>query len=505
MLIMKDQKLQRVFRVWRPKLAGFMALFVFLPILLTPGLRDGNAANAKSTTPHAKVAKHAKAAKHAKETGKHRIRRHERDRHPRGRNVVVIIADDLGWADVGFRGSDIRTPNIDALAAGGVLLERFYTHALCSPTRAALWTGRFPASFAWDLPSVGEEGPGIAPEAYTLAERFQDAGYATALIGKWHLGPSAESHPNRNGFLHFFGLLGGFIFNVDKITLQDRHDWQENGEDVFGWHYSTTWLGEAASDWIRERDKSRPFFLTLSFNAPHFPQEAPREVVRKYSGIPPCDVFAPPSRCTYMAQVDILDREVGRIIDTLREEKLRDDTLVVFFSDNGGAIVFDGDNGELRGEKLTVYEGGIRVVALMNLPGVIQAGQVSHQQMQVADLFATLEDATGLRIEAPHEDTNMWPSIVANEVEAREPFFFISHDEDLFDGFGFPKSRAVIATINDTGPWKLVEQNYLSPAGSRTLELFHLGLDPYETSNAAPLHPKLVQELYGLLEPLQIE
>lgn len=229
-------------------------------------------------------------------------------------NIVVIVADDLGWADVGLRGSAIRTPHIDQLAEQGVRLDRFYTQPWCSPTRSSLLRGGRPGRYAYEVPPDGSAG--IDPNDYTLAERLQDAGYATALIGKWHQGNRPESHPNVNGFDYFYGLLGGYVGYDNKVGFGGIHDWQRNGKRVYNHRYATHLLGEDAARSVAERDRSRPFFLLLSFNAPHFPQQAPERLVEEYRNTTDCGTAR--ARCTFMAQVDIMDREIGRLLSTAR-------------------------------------------------------------------------------------------------------------------------------------------------------------------------------------------
>lgn len=340
------------------------------------------------------------------------------------------------------------------------------------------------------------------PEEYTLPERFQDAGYATALIGKWHQGAHAESHPNQNGFDYFYGFLGGYttpgtgsrrLGFVSKWGAGRPYDWQRNGENVFESEYATILLGKDASRFVRERDRSKPYFLMLSFNAPHFPQVAPEEIVDQYVNDSSCCEV----RCRYMAQVDLMDREIGRLVATLESEGIRDSTLIVFFSDNGGSSDFGGSNLPLRGEKGSVYEGAIRVVALANWPGVLASGQVSNQRMQVGDLFPTLEAAADLPIKAPPgESSNMWPAIVGNHEIRREPFLF------MVDGpgrRGALQSRAVLADS-----WKLVViEDDEKDDGTGSVALFDITKDPNEQVDLSAERPRVVRRLRRVLESLE--
>lgn len=416
-------------------------------------------------------------------------------------NVIVVIADDLGWSDVGYHGSRIETPNIDSLAEGGVRFAEFYVSPWCAPTRAAYLTGRFARSWAHMVAGVNEKtGTGIDAVEYTLAERFRDAGYGTALIGKWHLGTLDTAHPNRHGFDYFFGHLGGYIGYWQKSAWDAPWDWQRNGEDVHDLEYATTRIGEDAARYIRERDASRPFFLTLAFNAPHFPAHAPQEVIDKYIESTSCGAI--PERCEYMAQVDIMDREIGRVVGVLDEEDIRENTLIVFFSDNGGMSIHGGLNQPYRGEKQDIYQGGVHVPALMNWPGVVPAGGESRQRMRASDLYSTLEKAAGLGVEAPpgappRESADLWEPIVGRSEVRRAPFLltnFFGHSRDVFRD-QFPIWTGIL-----TDEWKLVEMEL---EGVTTVELFRIAEDPYEQNDVASVYPSIVEKLRRDLVSLQ--
>jgi len=405
-------------------------------------------------------------------------------------NIIVIIADDLGWADVGYHGSAIETPNLDALAAGGVRFENFHAQAWCSPARAAFLTGRFPPGFAWHVPGIRTDSEfGIDASEYTIAERLRDAGYATGLIGKWHQGTRPESHPNRNGFDYFYGFLGGYIGFYYKASYLGPHDWQRNGVEIFDeLEYATTLLGEDAVRFVRERDPAEPFFLTLSFNAPHFPQQAPQEAIDKYAATSDCQF----SRCAYMAQVDVMDQEIGRLVDTLEDEGIRENTLIVFFSDNGGALAFGGSNAPLRGQKLDTYEGGIRVPALMNWPAVLAEGQVRDQLILVSDLYSTLEAAAGLGRRAPAYSRNALMTAVWNAPLERDPTFFMSRAAETSP---VARSRALI-----TGDWKLVVTDPEAVGAESTAELFRITDDPGEQRDVSRTYAGLMPLLRFMLE-----
>jgi hypothetical protein len=288
-------------------------------------------------------------------------------------NVVIFVADDLGWADVGFHGEEsIETPSLDRLAREGVQLDRFYTTPICSPTRAALMTGRDPMRLgvaygvimAWHT-------IGIHPDEHFMPESFKAAGYQTAMVGKWHLGHAQMTyHPNQRGFEHFYGHLHTEVGYFPPFANQGGRDFQVNGKAIEGEGYESFLLADEASRWIRERDEDKPFFLYIPFIAPHTPLDAPDDLKAKYEDLDddrkPARshntdqtrrmsrlMMLPSARPMYAAVVDGMDQAIGRVLDTLDEQGLADDTIVLFFSDNGGAAYATGgaDNVPLRGGK----------------------------------------------------------------------------------------------------------------------------------------------------------
>ncbi|MCZ6462872.1 MAG: arylsulfatase, partial [Proteobacteria bacterium] len=295
------------------------------------------------------------------------------DARPRQPNVLLILADDLGWNDVGYHGSEIRTPHLDALATEGVRLESFYVQPYCSATRAALLTGRYPMRMGLQKGLIRPwEKDGLPLEERTLAEALKGAGYATAALGKWHLGAAREAYlPLWRGFDHHYGHYNGAI---DYFTheLYGGLDWHRNGIAVDEEGYATDLLADEAVRWIRRVDPGRPFFLYLAFNAPHSPLQAPDEQRDRYPEIDD------PRRRIYAAMVSALDDGVGRIVAALEEDGRLDDTIVVFASDNGGHPKAEGDNTPLRGQKGNAYEGGIRVPAFVFWRGRLPAGRVTN-------------------------------------------------------------------------------------------------------------------------------
>jgi arylsulfatase A-like enzyme len=406
-------------------------------------------------------------------------------------NVLVIIADDLGFADVGYRGSEIRTPTLDALAASGLRLERFYAHPFCSPTRAAFYSGAPPRASAFGVAGINVvDGTGIEPEIGPVAERFRDAGYDTALIGKWHLGTRPEMHPNEHGFDTFYGFLGGAIryFTHDWLIHASgvRHpDWQRNGVEVDEPGYATTLLGQDAARFVSDRGKGRPFFLVLSFNAPHFPAQAEAEIVEWYREHTDCAERR--FRCVYMAQVDTMDREIGRVLGALERTGKAGETLVLFFSDNGGDTNWGASNAPFAGGKGQASEGALRVPGILAWQGVLEPGS-TQQRMRAEDLFATLEAAAGLERRAPAPGMNLWQALVEGRGVEREPFYFTTSPETVTAlsrdcATCFRSEERHSALLTDA--WKLVTTQRLNETGDRYAperaeRLYDLVEDPFE-------------------------
>jgi arylsulfatase A-like enzyme len=238
-------------------------------------------------------------------------------------NILVLIADDLGWADVSMHDGFARTPNVDRLAKEGVELQRFYAYPVCSPTRAAFLTGQMPRRFGIVYP-LGPCEPGLPAGLPTLPRTLQSAGYQTFLVGKWHVGTQSPSQ--QSGFDHFFGFMGPEVNYFKHTGRNGALDWQRNSQPVEEPGYSTFLFADEAIRLLEKRDVTRPFFLQVAFNAPHFPLSAPEEYRAKYANLPP-------RSATYAAVVDALDAAVGRILAALDKQGLRDNTLVVFFSE----------------------------------------------------------------------------------------------------------------------------------------------------------------------------
>ena len=397
---------------------------------------------------------------------------------PSSPNVLIILADDLGWHDVGYHGSEIRTPNIDKLAAAGTRFERAYSFPVCSPTRSGFMTGRSPMRLGTGYTVIRPWSEfGIAADERFMPEAFQAAGYQTSITGKWHLGHAYRKFlPRARGFDKSYGHVNGAI---DYYTHERDGglDWNRNGSSLREEGYTTFLFGNETIKLIKGRDKNRPFFHYLPFNSPHAPLQAPAEFIDKYANI------KDDKRRRYCAMVEAMDQTIGKVLATLDEEGIAQNTLVLFFSDNGGPVASGATNTPLRAGKATTFEGGIRVPTVMRWPGKIKAGAVSQQVMTMMDYFPTLAAAAGVAPgkHQPFDGRNLWPAIMADKVEPREDIFFSVEA-------GAKQSYAV-----HHQEWKLVVD------GEKRL-LFRIAEDPNETNDLAQKEPKLVADLAARID-----
>jgi len=347
-------------------------------------------------------------------------------------NIVYIVADDMGWGDAGFHGSDIPTPNLDKLAAEGAKLEQFYTQPMCTPTRAALLTGRYPMRYGLQtgvIPGAGTYG--LATDEYLLSQALRDAGYKTALVGKWHLGHAKPEYwPRQRGFDSFYGALVG---EIDHFTHASHGvpDWYRNNSPLEESGFDNSLFGEEAARVIEAHDGTAPLFLYLAFTAPHTPFQAPQEYLDRFQHI------EDENRRAYAAMISVLDDGVGKVIEALEKRGMRENTLIVFHSDNGGvkSSMFAGDtkvdgpmpadNGPYRDGKGTLYEGGTRVIALANWPGRIKPGAVD-EMIHVVDMLPTLAGLAGASLEKskPLDGMDVWATLADGKPSPREEIVY---------------------------------------------------------------------------------
>jgi len=412
-------------------------------------------------------------------------------------HILFILADDLGWGDVGFHGSPIKTPTLDALAASGARLEQFYVQPVCTPTRAALLTGRYPMRHGLQVEVVRPWAQyGLPLEERTLAHALREAGYETALCGKWHLGHHQPEYlPTRRGFDHQYGHYNGAI---DYFTHErdGGHDWHRNDRACYDEGYSTFLLADEAARIIRRHDPKKPLFLYLPFNAVHSPFQAPKEYVEPY-------VQMTEPRRTYAGMVTAMDDAVGRVIAALNEKRMRRDTLIVFASDNGGpAPGRITSNGPYRAGKGTLYEGGVRVAAFATWEGHIPAGTVVREPLHIVDWYPTLLKLAGASLEQklPLDGRDAWPTIAEGKPSPHEQILVNAAPASgalvAREWKPVPASGAILV-----GQWKLVI-NGLAATGETNpqprkelVELFHLADDPSEKNNLADRFPDKVRQL----------
>lgn len=417
-------------------------------------------------------------------------------------NIVLILADDLGWMDVGANGSTYyQTPAIDQLAREGVRFTDAYSAcAVCTPTRAALLTGRYPARILmtnwtpdgrWNPHSPMREGRFVRDlplEEITIAEALREAGYRNVSIGKWHLGGPPFSMPEHHGFdiniggsahgapgSYFYPYQGNW--NIPTTELTTRWRVFEDGEEG---EYLTDRLTDEAVKFIHE-NKDRPFFLYLPHYAPHTPIEAKPEMVAKYEAIPEDQRQGDP---TYAAMVESLDESVGRIMDTLRELDLDDNTVVIFYSDNGGHWRWT-DHAPLRGHKGTYWEGGIRVPFIIRWPGVAEPGRVVSEVVTSMDLYPTLLTAAGqpLRPSQHLDGLDLTPLLDGSGALNRKSIFW------HFPHYNNHRETAPSGAIR-RGDWKLIE-TFDPPM----FELYNLAVDIGETNNLYKEKPDIARSL----------
>jgi arylsulfatase A-like enzyme len=410
-------------------------------------------------------------------------------------NIVYIVADDLGWKDVGFNGcTDIKTPNIDKLAATGARLEQFYAQPMCTPTRAALMTGRYPFRYGLQtavIPSVSTYG--LATEEWLLPQALKEAGYKTAIIGKWHLGHADRKYwPRQRGFDYQYGPLIG---ELDYFTHEEHGvlDWYRDNKPLKEKGYTTALLGNDAVKYINEQNAATPFYLYLTFNAPHTPYQAPQEYMDRYKNI------EDPTRRTYAGMVACLDDQIGRVVEALDKKKIRDNTLIIFQSDNGGtrSALFAGvmadmskvkipcDNGPYREGKGTLYEGATRVCALANWPGHIKPDSTVDEIIHVVDMYPTLAKLANASTAKCKllDGLDVWQTISEGKSSPRTE---IVYNVEPFRG-------AV-----RQGDWKLI---WRTPLPS-SVELYNIAQDPSEKNNLAAANPDKVAELQKRIEAL---
>ncbi len=413
-------------------------------------------------------------------------------------NVLLILTDDQGTLDLGACGTrDIQTPHLDALAARGVRFSQFYAAApVCSPSRAAFLSGRIPgrAGLRGNV-DPNRADSGLPPSTVTIAEVFQAAGYATAQVGKWHLGHAPARQPTGQGFEHSFGHLGGCIDNWSHFFYwngPNRHDLQRNGKELhLPGRFFPDLMVDEASAFMRAQGE-RPWLLYFALNTPHYPYQGDPKWLRYYRDLPT-------PRREYAAFLSTMDARIGLLLQSVDALGLRDDTVIVFQSDHGHsteqrAFWGGGFAGPYRGAKFSLLEGGLRVPAILSWPGRVPAGEVRGQFATATDWLPTVAELADVALpQSPLDGRSLVPLLHDADAPTPHASYFWQQGEQW-------ALRA--------GPWKLLSDaqdtsdghNWVKEAG---LRLYHLERDPGEARNQASARPEVVARLHQLAHSWQ--
>lgn len=425
-------------------------------------------------------------------------------------NVVLIVADDLGWNDVSYHGSEIQTPFMDSLASQGIELNRFYVHPTCSPTRSALMTGKAALRLGFLNPLGKNNVKGLPLSEKIMPQYFKENGYQTNLVGKWHLGRFKKEYwPNNRGFDHFYGYLTGGIGHYDHVH-GGGYDWQRNGVNIREEGYSTDLLTAEAVKLIKEKPEDQPLFLEVCYAAPHLPNEAPEDAIVPYQHI------ADENRRLHAAMVSELDKGIKQIYAALKVKGMLENTIIWFASDNGGlnASAFPAnlrngiqrlegifgtplpiefleffrenlvngaaDNSPFKRGKASIYEGGVRVPSFIYAPGFLQARKIDAR-ISINDVLPTLAGATGFQnFESINIDgANQWDFLTGLKEEVISTDYII---------------HAIDAEAYYRNNWKLI----IPVDGEQ--ELYDLSKDPTESNNVIAQHPEVAAELFAAYE-----
>lgn len=408
-------------------------------------------------------------------------------------NLIVIMADDLGFADLGYHGSDIETPNIDKLAETGVRLERLYALQFCTPTRAALLTGRYPFRYGLQTAAIPSDGKyGLDLNETLLPEILKANGYSTAIIGKWHLGHADEKYwPHNRGFDFQYGPLVG---EIDYYThsANGNRDWYDNGSPLMEEGYATELIGAKAVEVIKKHHSKQPLFLYLTFTAPHAPYQAGEAARAAYASI------VDPTRRSYAAMVTVMDEQIGIVLDALKDQAMLEESIILFMSDNGGNrnsamsgesnvsnLNLPASNSPYSGGKGTVYEGGCRVAGVINYPKRLKP-RTHEEPIHVVDWLPTFLTAANIEFdfgERPLDGLDLWNSMTDETPSPRKDVVY-----------NIEPYRAAVSEDR----WKLI----LRPALPPKTELYDLLNDPGEKNNLSERHPDISNRLKARIAAL---
>ncbi|NRB50873.1 MAG: sulfatase-like hydrolase/transferase [Saprospiraceae bacterium] len=406
-------------------------------------------------------------------------------------NILLILTDDQGYHDVSYYGTkDIQTPHMDALAEAGMRFDNFYANCpVCSPTRAALLTGRYQEFVG--VPGVIRTYPEdnwgyLDPKATMLPEMLQIGGYHTALIGKWHLGLEAPNIPNERGFDFFHGWLGDMMDDYWKHRRHDINYMRRDTEIIDPEGHATDLFTKWSVDYIKDQAKAdQPFFLYLAYNAPHFPVQPPEDWLAKVKAREP---GLTEKRAKLVAFIEHLDDGIGQVIQALKDSGQYDNTIIVFTSDNGGLLRDAANNGPLRDGKQSVYEGGLKVPTVMVWKDKILAGSSSKYKALSMDLFPTLVEAAGLKTTHAIEGKSFLPTLLGQEQSDIDRPLFFSRRE------GGSRYGGLTIQAVQLNNWKLLQNSPFAPQ-----ELYNLAEDPAEENNLIDTEKEKFRELNALM------
>lgn len=405
-------------------------------------------------------------------------------------NIIFILVDDLGYGDLSCYGAkDMKTPHIDSLFTSGMRFDNFYANCtVCSPTRASLLTGRYP-----DLVGV----PGVirtyqtgnfgylSKHAILLPTLLKNAGYHTAIVGKWHLGLESPNRPNERGFDFYRGFLGDMM---DDYYTHRRHEinyMRLNDQEIDPKGHATDLFSQWAIDYIQQRAKSKqPFFLYLAYNAPHTPIQPPDEWLQR---VKEREKDIDEDRAKLVALIEHMDDGIGKVMAALSDAGLRDNTLIIFTSDNGGQLKVGANNGLLRGGKQDMYEGGIRVPMGAAWPGKIKPGAKSDRIALTMDVFPTICEAAGINIEHEIDGCSILPTLLGEQQPPEDRILFWVRREGWHYG-----GRAYYAARY--GDWKLLQNSPFEP-----YQLYNLKDDPLEAHPLEQEH-EMYKKLFKALQ-----
>lgn len=407
-------------------------------------------------------------------------------------NILYIMVDDLGFGDLSSHGAtDLKSPNIDRLMAEGLRFDNFYANCpVCSPTRAAAMTGRYPDISG--VPGVirthatnnwGYLNPGIP----TLPDLLRTVDYHTAHVGKWHLGLEPENHPNKRGFDHFHGFLGDMMDDYYKHTRHGQHYMRLNQEDIRPKGHATDLFTDWSGDYLRSRAKSKddkPFFLYLAYNAPHTPIQPPKDwfekVKKREAGISD-------QRARLVALIEHMDDGIGKVLRILEDTGLSKETLIIFTSDNGGQVNVGGRNGIYKGGKQEMDDGGIRSTTCVVWPGKIKAGTRTPVVALTMDLTATLLEIAGAKVSHEIDGVSLLPTLQGRKQDLTQRYVVWVR----LEGNNKYQGRTYYAIRQ--GDWKLTQNTAFEP-----MRLYNLAKDPkeiMEVNNAQAIKRRLTSEL----------